>query len=185
VHRRWLVIVTLLAITFVVASAAEAKVTLIRVTSPVSAGAYATLTIMVSKPARCSITVYYKSGPSEAQGLYPKRTNAQLRVSWTWKVGTRTTPGRWPIVVSCGSAGTLRTKKRRRTLFRQVWEWMERDLSHVGQIGRSGNGSLAGGAANERVVFRNVIWLPIVGRPQRGELRPAAHPRAIAKSASG
>jgi hypothetical protein len=24
-------------------------------------------------------------------------------------VGTRTTPGRWGIVVSCGSAGTLRT----------------------------------------------------------------------------
>jgi len=30
-------------------------------------------------------------------------------VSWTWKVGARTTPGRWPIVVSCGRAGTLRT----------------------------------------------------------------------------
>src|SRR6266516_614707 len=41
-------------------------------------------------------------------GIYPKRPVGG-RVSWTWKVGTRTTPGRWPIVVSCGSAGTLRT----------------------------------------------------------------------------
>ena len=52
------------------------------------------------------IAVYYKSGASRAQGLYPKRG---ARISWTWKVGTRTTPGRWGIVVSCGSAGTLRT----------------------------------------------------------------------------
>lgn len=60
----------------------------------------------VKRPATCSITVYYKSGPSVAAGLYPKRGS---RISWTWKVGTRTTPGRWSIVVSCGSAGTLRT----------------------------------------------------------------------------
>jgi hypothetical protein len=51
-------------------------------------------------------TLDYKSGASSAAGLYPKRG---VRISWTWKVGTRTTPGRWPITVSCGSAGTLRT----------------------------------------------------------------------------
>lgn len=113
-NKRWLFVLALVALTLtlVLASAAEAKVTLVRVTSPVRAGAYATLTVKVSRPARCSITVYYKSGPSEAQGLYPKRTNAQRRASWTWKVGTRTTPGRWPIVVSCGAAGTLRTSFR-------------------------------------------------------------------------
>jgi hypothetical protein len=75
-------------------------------TSPVSAGSNATLAVRVSRTATCSITVYYKSGPSHAAGLYPKRGT---RISWTWKVGTRTTPGRWPITVSCGSAGTLRT----------------------------------------------------------------------------
>jgi len=55
--------------------------------------------------------VYYKSGPSHAAGLYPKRPVGG-RVSWTWKVGTRTTPGRWPIRVSCGSAGSFRTSFR-------------------------------------------------------------------------
>jgi hypothetical protein len=84
----------------------SARVRLVRVTSPINAGAYATLTVSVSPSHRCSITVYYKSGSSTAAGLYPKRGS---RISWTWKVGTRTTPGRWPIVVSCGSAGTLRT----------------------------------------------------------------------------
>ena len=91
-----------------VPAAATAKVQLVRVTSPISAGAYATLTIAVTPAKRCSIAVYYKSGASVAQGLYPKAPRVG-RISWTWKVGTRTTPGRWAIVVSCGSAGTLRT----------------------------------------------------------------------------
>jgi len=62
--------------------------------------------VSLSRPATCSITVYYKSGPSSAAGLYPEQGR---RISWTWKVGTRTTPGRWPITVSCGSAGSLHT----------------------------------------------------------------------------
>jgi hypothetical protein len=94
------------------AGASSASVRLVRVTSPVSAGSYATLVARVA-PSRvtCSITVYYKSGPSHAAGLYAKRPIAG-RVSWTWKVGTRTTPGRWPIRVSCGAAGVLRTSFR-------------------------------------------------------------------------
>ncbi len=90
-------------------TAAAAKVRLLSVTSPVRAGSLATLRVAVSPASvTCSITVYYKSGPSRAQGLYPKRLQAG-RVSWTWKVGTRTTSGRWPIAVSCGRAGSLRT----------------------------------------------------------------------------
>jgi hypothetical protein len=94
------------------ASASSASVRLVHVTSPISAGSYATLVARVV-PSRvtCSITVYYYSGPSHAAGLYSKRPVAG-RVSWTWKVGTRTTPGRWPIRVSCGSAGVLHTSFR-------------------------------------------------------------------------
>jgi hypothetical protein len=103
--RRGIVMLLLLAALALPTSAA-ASVRLVRVTSPISAGSYATLTVSVSKTATCSITVYYKSGPSHAAGLYPQRGK---RVSWMWKVGTRTTPGRWPITVSCGSAGTLHT----------------------------------------------------------------------------
>ena len=61
---------------------------------PAYRGNPVTLTAHVSSwRVTCSITVYYKSGPSEAQGLYPKRP-VHGRVSWTWLVGTRTTPGR-------------------------------------------------------------------------------------------
>jgi hypothetical protein len=79
---------------------------------PAYRGNPVTLTARVSSSrVRCSITVYYKSGPSEARGLYPKRP-VHGRVSWTWLVGTRTTPGRWPIFVSCGRAGALQTSFR-------------------------------------------------------------------------
>jgi hypothetical protein len=96
----------LAAVALAIPTAASARVRLVSVTSPVSPGSYATLTAAVSPSRTCSITVFYKSGPSHAQGLYPKVGG---RVSWTWKVGTRTTPGRWPITVACGSAGTLHT----------------------------------------------------------------------------
>ena len=87
---------------------AEGTARLVRVTSPISRGSYATLVARVAPSRLCSITVSYKSGPSTARGLYAKRPSGG-RVSWTWKVGTRTTPGRWPIRVACGSAGSFRT----------------------------------------------------------------------------
>jgi hypothetical protein len=83
-------------------------VKLVSVTSPVRAGADATLVAAAPTGATCSIVVTYKSGPSLAGGLYSQRVRSG-RVSWTWTVGTRTTPGRWPVDVSCGAAGSLHT----------------------------------------------------------------------------
>jgi hypothetical protein len=96
-----------------VAAPSSAAVRLVGISpQPAYRGNPATLMAHVSSSrVRCSISVYYKSGPSRAQGLYPKRP-VRGRVAWTWLVGTRTTPGRWPIVVSCGRAGTLRTSFR-------------------------------------------------------------------------
>jgi hypothetical protein len=88
-------------------STADARVRLVSVTRGVP-GNDATLVASVSPARVCSITVYYKSGPSRAKGLVSKRPVRGL-VSWTWRVGTNTTPGRWRITVSCGSAGTLNT----------------------------------------------------------------------------
>lgn len=93
------------------APSTSTRARLVRVTSPVSRGDDATLVALVRPARRCMITVYYKSGPSVAQGLHSKRPR-NGRVSWTWMVGTNTTPGRWPIQVSCGSAGSFRTHFR-------------------------------------------------------------------------
>lgn len=49
-----------------------------------------------------SITVYYKSGASTAKGLETKTSNSEGYVSWTWKVGGRTSLGTFRIVVSGG-----------------------------------------------------------------------------------
>jgi len=93
----------------VCAASAGAAVHLVRLTSPVAAGSEATLTArVIPRNPRCSITVSYKSGPSQAAGLSPKSPSRTGRVSWTWTVGRNTTSGRWPIVVACGPAGTLR-----------------------------------------------------------------------------
>lgn len=74
---------------------------IVSVTSPVSRGATATLTAKSAPNASCSITVYYKSDPSKAQGLGPKTADSNGMVSWSWMVGPRTTPGSWRIVVTC------------------------------------------------------------------------------------
>jgi len=75
---------------------------IVSVTSQVPKGANATLTAKASPGSACGITVYYKSGPSTAVGLGPKTADANGSVSWTWKVGSRTTSGSWRIVVTCG-----------------------------------------------------------------------------------
>lgn len=81
------------------------------VTSPVKTGAIATLSATTSPGANCSITVYYKSGPSKASGLSPKVADASGNVSWSWKVGTSTTPGTWRIVVKCSLGSTNMTQE--------------------------------------------------------------------------
>ena len=88
-----------------------ATVRLVYVTSPVRAGAHAILVARVHPAPLCTIAVHYKTTISHARGLYPKRP-VHGRVSWTWMVGTNTTPGRWPITVNCGSAGRFTTHFR-------------------------------------------------------------------------
>lgn len=92
-------------------SNATARARLVSVTSPVRRNAHATLVAHVVPARRCTIAVLYKSGPSQAQGLNPRRP-VNARVSWTWMVGGNTTLGRWPIQVNCGSAGSFTTSFR-------------------------------------------------------------------------
>ena len=67
-------------------------------------GQTANLTAHYQPGVSCGIVVHYKSGPSRAQGLTAKTTNGAGLVSWSWFIGTNTTPGQWPIDVTCGSA---------------------------------------------------------------------------------
>lgn len=85
------------------ASTAFPPVKFVTVSSPVSRGGTASVTIQTLVGTPCVITVFYRSGPSRSSGLFPKTAGRRGRITWTWKVGTRTTPGRWPIRVECGS----------------------------------------------------------------------------------
>lgn len=79
----------------------------VSLTTPVVAGSYASLTVNVAPKARCSVEVIYDTVVSSAKGLGPKTGST---ITWRWRVGTSTHPGRWPIIVRCGKSGTLRTR---------------------------------------------------------------------------
>jgi hypothetical protein len=81
-----------------------ASVTFVNAPLTARPGQATTLIARTSPNTACSIEVDYKSGPSHAQGLVAKTSDARGNVAWTWIVGTRTTPGEWPISVTCGSA---------------------------------------------------------------------------------
>jgi len=81
----------------------------VSLTSPIRPGANASLTIRTAPSAPCTITVYYKSGASQAAGLGPQNANAEGLATWRWKVGTRTTPGLWRIVVTAAANGQRST----------------------------------------------------------------------------
>lgn len=80
----------------------QALIELASLTSPISHGSNATISIKGKPNTEYNITVEYKSGPSTAAGLGAKTSDSSGHVSWTWKVGTRTTPGSWPITISGG-----------------------------------------------------------------------------------
>jgi hypothetical protein len=78
-------------------------------TSPMRAGRVASLTVSVSPRARCTVEVNYGTVVSKAAGLGPKSGG---KITWRWRVGRSTPPGRWPVVVRCGEAGTLKLRIR-------------------------------------------------------------------------
>lgn len=83
----------------------ELSLEIISVTSPIDRGSEATLMAKTAPRAECSIVVHYKSGISEAVGLESKTADAEGNVSWSWKVGSRTTPDTYRIVVTASSEG--------------------------------------------------------------------------------
>lgn len=88
-------------------------VSITSITSPINRGNYATVKVKTAAEAKCTITVTYSSGKSKASGLEAKTSNDNGRVSWTWKVGSSTKAGKYPVDISCkkdGKTGTDSTK---------------------------------------------------------------------------
>lgn len=101
--------VVVASIGLVLAAPASATVRKLAFTAVVSPNDYASLTVSVKPRARCKITVEYDTVISKAKGLGPK---TGTKITWRWKVGSTTNPGRWPVTVDCGKSGKLSLKLR-------------------------------------------------------------------------
>lgn len=66
---------------------------------PAYAGHRATILAQVAPGTSAKLTVYYKSGVSQAKYLGEATADSQGRISWTWLVGGNTTPGTWSFVI--------------------------------------------------------------------------------------
>jgi len=84
-------------------------INMVSLASPISRGSQVSITINTAPNVLCTIAVYYKSGPSTAQGLDPKNSDGNGNCTWSWKVGTRTTPGNWKIVITADGVGQTET----------------------------------------------------------------------------
>jgi hypothetical protein len=104
------VVVSLCLLALVIPTAASANPVLVRVTSPVHPGSYASITVRSGSHVVCSIRVHLGShAPIIAAGLSPKGGLFAGIVQWRWQMSTHATRGRWTIDISCGSFGSLRT----------------------------------------------------------------------------
>lgn len=81
--------------------AGSLPLSVVSLSSPVQPFTDATLEARTAPGATCEITVIYKSGPSVAKGLVSKLADSRGDIAWRWRVGSNTTPGKWPIIVAC------------------------------------------------------------------------------------
>ena len=75
-------------------------ITFMTTPGPVYPGTRPTVKIKGRPYTTYDISVIYSSGASKAAGLEPKQSNAEGYVTWSWKVGTNTYSGSYPIVVT-------------------------------------------------------------------------------------
>jgi hypothetical protein len=106
---KWATFGCLLGLALILAAPAGAAVKKISFTAVVSPNDHASLTVKVTPRARCSIKVVYDTVVSSAQGLRKKTGGT---ITWRWKVGSTTNPGRWPVTVDCGKSGKLTVRLR-------------------------------------------------------------------------
>jgi len=68
--------------------------------NPAIVGKKAKVRIKVAPSATVQLSVFYKSGGSTAKYLGWSQADAGGYIEWEWFVGTNTTPGTWPFVIT-------------------------------------------------------------------------------------
>ncbi|KHF32116.1 hypothetical protein CM49_05658 [Paenibacillus sp. P1XP2] len=67
---------------------------------PAYVGKKAKVRVKIQPGASANLSVFYKSGQSTAKYLGDQQADAEGYVEWEWFVGTNTTPGTWPFVIT-------------------------------------------------------------------------------------
>jgi hypothetical protein len=98
-----------IALSAVLVASANASVRETKAPGRVPVGEFASVTVAVKPRSRCTIGVYYTTRKSEAAGLGAKTAET---ITWRWRVGTNTIPGRFPVKIDCGAAGKASTTIR-------------------------------------------------------------------------
>ena len=70
-------------------------------TSPITPGTTASITVKTTATATCSISVVYDKTPSKDSGLSKQIADDYGLVSWTWYVEQSVPVGKWPVKVTC------------------------------------------------------------------------------------
>lgn len=83
---------------------AVTEIKVVSVTSPVARNETARLEIRGAANTEYTISVYYSTSASKAEGLEKKISNASGVVVWEWKVGGKTKEGSHRIVITGGGA---------------------------------------------------------------------------------
>ncbi len=83
------------------AANAAVGVSLQMLTSPVTPGSNASITVRTNPGATCSIKVEYNKVASTDSGLAPKVADEFGIAIWSWTVGQSVPLGKWPVTVTC------------------------------------------------------------------------------------
>ena len=93
-----------------VADASKARasgIVVIDYTDVVGRGEYASIKIQGAPNTAYTCDVEYKSGPSTAKGLGEKQSDGEGYVSWSWKVGTKTSLDYTPKIMISGGGDSI------------------------------------------------------------------------------
>lgn len=85
------------------AAATNQKLTVTSAPGTVSKGSTASISIKGKPTTRYSIAVHYSSSVSKASGLEAKTSDANGNVTWSWKIGAKTKPGTYDVIISDGT----------------------------------------------------------------------------------
>lgn len=67
---------------------------------PAIVGKKARVKVKVAPDARAQLSVFYKTGQSTAKYLGWSQADGEGYIEWEWFVGTNTTPGTWPFIIT-------------------------------------------------------------------------------------